>query len=484
MGKEIKSPGRYSGQEKEFHRRLTDETNRLKEWSKEGRLKNPTVHVGQEVEFCLTDHSFLPSLINDKFLRVLDDPNATSELAAFNVEFNPPKVRLEPGAFKALHDQFEEFMISAFNVAEQLSVHLVMAGILPTISPGDLGGSMITRKERYAELLSKFAEWQDGKFCTISIQENEGLQLGLSTILMEAVTTSQQIHVQVPDPGSASYYNSAQLLSGPMVAAGSNSPLFLGRNLWAETRVPLFEQILRPRLEARGALKQGDNDFFGREYLEESVLELYETNVSSVALLLTELSDDEKGLPHLGLHNGTIWRWNRPVFGLDENDEPTLRIEHRVLPTGTSNLDMCANIALYVGALHGMASAVVGDVKGSELEARLPAAKVRENFYACARDGLSAQVSWFDGRDMTARELLLDEIIPLAHGKLTSMGMKDEEIDYLDIVRKRVETGRTGSQWQRDYIKEHGSGSARIRSLTGTYWRHQLQGMPVHTWTI
>ena len=486
MGREVRPSASIADAdvEGEFHRRLSRETMRLRKWCKDGRFENPSQHIGQEVEFCLTDHSFLPLSINQKFLGEINDPYTTSELAAFNVEFNPPKVSLAPGAIVVMKNRFEEFMQTAFNVAEKMSAHLVMVGILPTISPGDLGAPMITRKERYKSLLKKFEHWQDGRYCTISIKENDGLELGLSTILMEAVTTSQQIHIQVPDPGSAAYYNSAQILSGPMVAAGSNSPLFLGRKLWEETRVPLFEQILAPRFDAPGIQEQGDCDFFGHSYVEESIVELFEQNSKSFAIALAELYDDDKRLPHLALQNGTIWRWNRPVFELDENKKPTLRIEHRVLPTGTTNIDMCANIALFSGAMMALANDVIGDAKGSELERRLPAKEARNNFYKCARDGLQARVTWFDGRKLPVKKLLLDEIIPLARRKLGSMGMQEEELGFLDIVTARVETGRTGSRWQRDYIKSHGSGSANIRNLTGTYWRHQIQGMPVHKWMV
>lgn len=480
MGKEVGT----AGSEEEFHRRLVLETRRLRKWSREGRFADMRPHIGQEVEFCLTDRSYLPSMTNARFLERLGDPYLTSELASFNVEFNPPKVELGPGAITALRDRFEEFMLSAFNVAEELYVHLVMVGILPTISPGDLGGSMVTRRKRYAVLLKRFEKWQKGRYCSVSIKENDGLELGLSTILMEAVTTSQQIHVQIPDPGSAAHYNAAQVLSGPMVAAGSNSPLFLGRNLWAETRVPLFEQILRPRFEAPGVLEARENDFFGRRYVEESVVELFEENMSSFAVALTELSGNRKSLPHLVLQNGTIWRWNRPVFELGDDGEPTMRIEHRVLPTGTTNVDMCANVALFVGALLGLAEDVIGGAKGSELETRLPAESARENFYACAREGLAAEVRWLDGRALPVRELLLEELIPLARRRLSSMGMTEEEVGYLGLLEERVESGRTGSQWQRDYLRKHGAGSARIRNLTGTYWRHQIQGNPVHRWTV
>ena len=484
MGKEV-SKASYTGEdEREFASRVARETDLLFGWAREGRMADPRIHLGHEIEFCLTDHSFLPAMINEKFLDRLSDDRATSELASFNVEFNPEKIELGPGAFVAMRDDFRGFMRRAFNVAEQLSSHLVMMGILPTIAPGDLGSGMVTSKDRYRTFMRKFSEWQDGKMTTITIAENDGLSLGLSTILIEAVTTSHQVHLQVPEPGSGAYYNAAQLLAGPMVALSANSPYFLGRNLWAETRVPLFEQILTPRFTAPGANGAAANDFFGHEFVKESILELFAKNRDDFAHVIPDLGDEDGSLFHLSLHNGTIWRWNRPVFAAGSDGEPTLRIEHRVMPTGTSGHDMYANAAFFVGALQSLVALEIGGDDGDQLERRLPAAVARSNFYGCARDGLSAEIEWFGGEKMGVRELLLDRLLPPARDRLKEIGLLDDEMSLLNTIEARVKTGRNGAQWQRDYLAAHGMGSASVRKMTGTYWRHQLQGMPVHEWSV
>ena len=484
MGQETNRKTFSQADEQEFATRLFNETKKLHTWVKEGRFAKGHIHIGQEVEFCLTDHTFLPAAVNNKFLKLLDDPNATTELATFNVEFNPNKVALKPGAILHMRQDFSEFMQRAFNVAEDLSIHLVMMGILPTISPGDLGSKMITKNKRYQAFLHKFAKWQQKKFCSISIQENDGLKLGLSTILMEAVTTSQQLHMQVPEPGSGSFYNAAQLLSAPMVAATANSPFFLGRNLWAETRIPLFEQILMPRFKAAGLIEDRENDFFGFKYVEDSVLELFDDNAKYFALALPDLMD-KKGFNHLSLHNGTIWRWNRPVFHLDENNVPTLRLEHRVIPSSTSSVDMCANIALFIGGIFALVENYTAGKTGSQLEKLLPAMKVRENFYNCAKDGLQANVHWFGNKQIPVDELLVTKLIPLARKELRKRKFMKAELEFLEIMQQRVKSGLTGTQWQRNHITKHGGpDSANIRKLTGHYWRHQIQGMPVHRWSI
>ncbi|MBF2760891.1 MAG: hypothetical protein ISN28_11610 [Ectothiorhodospiraceae bacterium AqS1] len=230
MGQDTAKRRYTKADEAEFTARLLKETATLRRWEKEGRFAAGRQQVGQEVEFCLTDHSFLPSSINEKFLRLLDNPYATTELAAFNVEYNPDPVELKPGFILRMRQAFTEFMQEAFNVAESLSIHLIMTGILPTISPADLGTKMVSRNKRYLALLDRFERWQGGRVSSIRIDENDGLELGLATVLMEAVTTSQQLHLQPPPKQAALYYNAAQILSGPLVAATANSPFFLGRN--------------------------------------------------------------------------------------------------------------------------------------------------------------------------------------------------------------------------------------------------------------
>lgn len=480
MGQETAKTRFTSADESRFLRRVRAETAKLHRWAKEGRMARPTIHMGQEIEYCLIDRNFMPASVNAKYLKLLASELATTELAGFNVEFNTPKAKLGPGGLMQMRSDFVNFMARAFNVAEDLAVHLVMIGILPTISPGDLGTRMLTSSNRYRALIRKFANWEDDAFNTISIVENDGLKLGLNPVACEAVTTSQQVHLQVPEPGSGAFYNAAQILAGPLVALSANSPFFLGRNLWSETRIPVFEQVTRARfIGTDGQL----NDIFGTGYLERSVLELFDANLASYTVMLPDVQPGDDRLANLALHNGTIWRWNRPVFAF-EDGEPTLRLEVRVMPSGTTNADMVANIAFLVGALRGLVAEVIGDASGADLERRLSFAKVKENFYACARDGLDASVSWFGNRRLPVRKVLLDKLVPLARRELKRCKLTAAEIAYLQIAAERIESGINGASYQRMFAKKHGLGSASIRRLTGNYWRHQLQGMPVHKWTL
>ena len=60
-------------------------------------------------------------------------------------------------------------------------------------------------------------------------------------------------------------------------------------------------------------------------------------------------------LPELRLHNGTVYRWNRPIYDI-VGGTPHLRVENRVLPAGPTLVDVLANAAFYYGVIRMLAS--------------------------------------------------------------------------------------------------------------------------------
>lgn len=477
MGQEIESANFGRAVSVEFARRLARETDDVTRWGAEGRFARERPQVGIEVEACLVDDRFHALPINEKFLALLDDPHATIELARFNVEFNPPPLALAGDAFTRLRAVLGGFLTRAFDAAERLDARILLAGILPTLTPGDLESRRISKSRRYRAFAAKFAGWQKSQMARVEIPDNEGLIVGVNSVMMESVTTSQQIHLQIPEPGSGAHYNAAQIVAAPMVAVGANSPFFMGRDLWAESRVPVFEQVLRPRFAAG----VGD-DFFGGGYVEKSALEIFVRNRDRLEVILPELRE-EGGLAHLSLHNGTIWRWNRPVISFADDGRPVLRIEHRALPSGPTAADICANAAFFVGATLGLAEGELAGVDGSDWERRLPFAAARRNFYACARDGLDAEIAWIDGATMSARALICETLLPLAESALARAGVDAADARReLAIVAGRAQSGQTGAAWQRAQMKKNGGGSLGVAKMVASYYRRQMQNRPVHEW--
>src|SRR5512133_3071757 len=180
-----------------------------------------------------------------------------------------------------------------------------------------------------------------------------------NTIMPEAACTSTQVHLQVSPEDFAGYWNAAQAIAGVQVAVGANSPFLFGKHLVAESRIPLFEQSTDTRSEELKAQGVRPRVWFGERWIT-SIFDLFEENVRYFPALLPITEDEDPlavleaggtpGLHELRLHNGTIYRWNRPIYDVVDGT-PHLRVENRVLPAGPTVVDMLANAAFYYGAL-------------------------------------------------------------------------------------------------------------------------------------
>jgi hypothetical protein len=294
-------------------------------------------------------------------------------------------------------------------------------------------------------------------------------------VMLEAATTSFQIPLQVPAADSARLYNASLVASAPVLAAGVNSPFAFGKLLWAETRIPLFEQAVAVHIA--GANPADRRVTFGGDYLAAHTAPLFEENRARFVVLLPMLMPDPpRALAHLRLHNGTIWRWNRPLVGFDPDGTPHVRIEHRVLPAGPSIIDMIANAAFYTG--------LAGFLMRREPppEDGITCASARAGFYAAARYGLDATIAWIHRPQVNARELILSELLTRAAEGLHGFGVDKTDAErYLGIVEARVRTRRTGAAWQCAHVAAHGRDWAR---LCAAYLANQRSGAPVHEWPI
>jgi hypothetical protein len=282
--------------------------------------------------------------------------------------------------------------------------------------------------------------------------------------------------LQVAARDAVAFFNAALALSAPMVAVAANSPLLFGKTLWAETRIPLFEQGVALAGGARANDWSHPRVTFGSDYVRDSLLELFAENLALYPPLLpVDLSAEPAArLPHLRLHNGTIWRWNRPLLGFEPDGTLHLRIEHRVMPAGPSIPDTIANAALYYGLVCELARMT------PPVGAALDFIDCRANFYAAARDGLRAEVRWLNGRRLPLQQLLLEALLPLARRGLRALEIDAADAtEYLDLIAARAERGRTGADWQRCFLARHGPD---LNELTLAYLERQRSGKPVHEW--
>lgn len=475
MGQEIDKTTFEHSDFKNFYQNLQRETELLQNLIDNNLISQKQPVAGFEIEAWLVDESMRPAAKNVEFLATLNDPLASTELAKFNIELNNQPVRLHQSALTQLHNELDSICRRAHDTAESMGLHLIMIGTLPTLRQSDLNLSIMSDMNRYRALNRQILEAR-GAPIHLEICGIENLNVHHHDVMLESAATSFQIHLQSPLNSAHHFYNASIIASAPCIAASANAPMLFGKNLWAETRIPLFEQSIEIggyHDAAHGPLRRVS---FGSDYARKSIMECFTENLDHFPVLLpVQFNSSEDSLDYLRLHNGTIWRWNRPLVGFDDDGTPHIRIEQRVIPAGPTLPDMIANAAFFygiVGYLHGQ----FGDQVPS-----LPFHIAKDNFYKSARYGLDASVTWLDQEKYNVKDLMLDHLIPQALDGLTNLGLKSTEAEYyLSIMQGRMENGQTGAQWQRSYLQKCGGD---FTGLMHVYFANQWSGRPVHEWS-
>ena len=449
--------------------------------------------IGVEVEVYVTDKNGDAAPINQALLDRIASPDFQTELAQFNIEFDVKPRRLAGRCFSDIADELRRSLNYAQEQARSLDAEVVIIGILPTLTDFDVTEQNLSANPRYKALNDSILN-QRGEDILIRIEGDETLETTANSILFEAACTSMQLHLQVDPTDFARHWNAAQILSAPLVAAAANSPFFLGKQLHHETRIALFSQATDTRTEELASQGVRPRVWFGEKWLSEGIFELFDENVRYFPSLLPICDDEDPHavlragdvprLPELTLHNGTIYRWNRPVYEVSRG-RPHMRIENRVLPAGPTVVDCVANAALYYGMLNALASDSAPMWQTMSFEA------AQDNFYAAAREGLHAKFYWPGvSRAVPATELILKHLVPLARAGLLDWGVDRDDIDtYLGIIEERMLTGQNGAVWQiktwQKLIEDHEYDRPdAARELVHRYLDHSDAGLPVHTWPI
>ena len=460
-----------------FQAKLKQENQLLQQWFNEQTFESCEPVAGFELEAWLLDEHYRPAPLNERFLETLNSPLASPELASFNFEVNSTPRSLSGHVFSAMHAELVKTWQHCHDTAEQLQCQLAMIGILPTVQNDDLHLANMSKMERYRALNREVVRMRKGKPLVFDINGEEHLRVTHRDVMLESATTSFQIHTQLNPQQTVRAYNASLILAAPMVALTANSPYLFGKNLWAETRIPVFEQAVAVGGYDGAMFGPIHRVTFGTGYVRGSLLELFQENLEHYPILLpVSYGENNSELRHLRLHNGTIWRWNRPLVGFDSNGQPHLRLEHRVVPAGPSMIDTLANAAFYYGVMTTLSTIEPAPENFIKFD------KARDNFYAAARFGLRAHLSWSNAEVLSVHELLEQQLLPMAESGLQQLGVdKHDRQIYLDVIAERLKSGMNGANWQRAFVSKHG---ADMTALTAAYLERQESGKPVHEWTI
>jgi CBS domain-containing protein len=459
-------------------------------------FESDITRIGAEQEMCLVDKdTFKPALINMQVLEQMQDCDwVTTELAQFNLETNLTPLEFKGACLSEIERENDAYLQKIRGIVKGFNAEVVLTGILPTLRKFDLDLKNLTPKPRYLALMESIKEHSlrgDDHF-ELRLDGIDELHIRHDSPLLEACNTSYQVHLQVAPKDYVKMYNIAQMLAAPMISIAANSPIVFGRRLWHETRIALFQQSLDTRTSHEHLRERRPRVNFGSDWLHESVLEIHREDIARFRVLLGDVITEDslesvgKGktprLRALQIFNSTVYRWNRPCYGISPNGKPHLRIENRVLPAGPSVADATANAALWLGLMIGVAK------NYDDVRKHIGFEDIRDNFDKAAKFGIDTKFTWFYDQKIGPRDLALEVLLPLAKEGLIARNIQPTDIDrYLGIIEERAKAHMTGARWQlRAYTKlvKEVTPDEAVTTMTAAIIKNQWENKPVHTWEM
>ena len=471
-----------------FIRHLLNDVKALELMQEKGLIESGITRIGSEQEFCLVNKNWRHSRKSSEILNDINDPHFTEEIAVFNLEINLDPLELKKSALSQVENDLNNLLNKAKAVAEKHNTKIVLTGILPTISKKELEFRYMTPKPRYWMLNDMLKELRGSNF-RLHLRGVDELFIKHDSVMFEGCNTSFQMHLQIDPDDFISSYNWAQAISGPVLGVCTNSPILLGRELWSETRIGLFQQSIDTRNSSFALENKQSRVSFSKEWAKGTVVDLFKNDIAKHKVIISKeierdsLEDIKNGvmpkLKALCLFNGTIYRWNRPCYGIS-NGKPHLRIENRYIPAGPSVIDEIANFAFWVGLMKGRPK------EYDDMPSVMDFKDAKSNFVKAARNGKESVMQWM-GKQISVRDLVIKELLPIARNGLEKMNIDKKDIDrYLGVIEKRA-ISITGSQWSvknyrhlRKILKQDDA----LLALTKAIYKNQQNNTPVHEWPM
>jgi CBS domain-containing protein/gamma-glutamylcysteine synthetase len=494
MGEQQVSIVKSQDQMQHFVKSLLDDVKALDYMLNNDWFETDIVRIGAEQEMVLVDQkTFKPACVNMEALEYMKDwPWVETELAKFNLEINLEPREFSGRALKELEDETSSKLTKIESVVNKLGATIVLTGILPTLRKFDLEMNNLTPKQRYYALMESINQQLVGSSYELNLVGIDELLIKHDSPLLEAVNTSFQVHLQVSPADFVDMYNLAQALSAPVMAMGANSPIVFGRRLWHESRIAMFQQALDTRSTHDHMRERSPRVNFGRYWLDQSILEIYREDIARFRVLLSgDVTENSLELISQGIvpklrslqvHNSTIYRWNRPCYGISDTGKPHLRIENRVLPSGPTVLDEVANAAFWLGTMVQMHDDI-GDIRN-----HMSFEDVFDNFSKAAKFGIDSKFTWMHDQKISVAELALQELIPRARMGLQMRNVNPDDISrYMDVIEARAREHMNGARWAlRSYtkLKKETTEDEALTVLTNAMSVNAKQGLPVHQWKM
>lgn len=492
MGEQKVSLIEDSKEMQHFMRMLLEDVKSLEYMLRNDWFEKGVTRIGAEQEMVLVDNrTFKPATIAMEALDIMQDlPWVETELAKFNLEINLDPREFNGDCFSSLENETRTKLEKIQERLDTLDARILLTGILPTLRKHHLSMDNLTPKTRYKALMSAINSQLRGNEYELKFVGIDEIHLKHDSPLLEACNTSFQVHLQVHPDEFVKMYNIAQTLTAPVMGIGANSSIVFGKRLWHESRIALFQQALDTRAANHHMRERSPRVNFGSDWLKESVVEIYKEDIARFRVLISgDVKEDSKELLEKGItpklralqvHNSTVYRWNRPCYGISENGQPHLRIENRVLPAGPTILDEVSNAAFWLGSMIGMSHAV------EDIRDHITFHDIRDNFGKAAKFGIDSKLNWFKDKKVPTSDLILHELLPLAREGLRLSNVDSSDIDkYLGVIEERTKRGMNGARWLlRAYtnLKEEVPEDEALTVLTACISQNQAKAAPVHEW--
>lgn len=455
-------------------------------------FEDDIIRIGAEQEMCLIDKAFKPAL---KAMDVLDKLKehkwVETELAQFNLECNLTPRTFGGNSLSLMEKELKGYLNIIKEKANEIDTEILLTGILPTLRKSDLAFENLTPKKRYKALMTALREMR-GTDYDLRIEGIDELLIKHDSPLLEACNTSFQVHLQIAPKEFASMYNIAQAVTAPVMAIAANSPILFKKRLWHESRIALFQQSIDTRNSYYHLRDRSPRVTFGNDWLNESIMEIYKEDIMRFRVLIASdiqenaLEEIQNGrvprLRALNVHNSTVYRWNRPCFGISNNGKPHLRIENRVFAAGPTVMDEMANAAFWLGLMAEIPH------QYKDIREHLEFEDARDNFTKAAKFGIDSKFTWLKDKKISAVDLIQKELIPTAKAGLERQGIDSADIDrYLGLIEERAKKHTNGARWMlRTYSKfaKKTTKDEAITALTNAMAKNQISGLPIHKWEI
>lgn len=481
-------------QMQQFMKLLLKDVQAMEYMLKNDWFENDITRIGAEQEMVLVNNRTLKvaPLAMETIEKMGDKKWLDTELAKFNLEINLNPQEFKKDCFKLLENEIK-ICLNEINLnLEEWDTQILLTGILPTLRKFDLDMANLTPKPRYRALMDAINEQLIGGTYELRIHGIDELRLKHDSPLLEACNTSFQVHLQVSAHEFVKMYNIAQAISAPVMAIAANSPLVFGKRLWHESRIAMFQQSIDTRMSHNYHRDYSPRVNFGNKWLDKSITDIYKDDITKFRVLLAgettvdSLAMVKNGevpkLKSLQVHNSTVYRWNRPCYGVSPNGKPHLRIENRILPSGPTVKDEMANACFWLGLMVGMADEV------DDIRKKIDYADVHDNFEKAVRYGVDSTFTWYGDKKLSACDLILEELLPIARKGLKKRKIDAEDIDnYLGIIEARAKAHTNGARWLlRSFtkLKEVATNDEALSAITASILEKQKSDLPVHHWKL